>query len=371
MSNQRRLGRGLEALLGRSLEEQNTPAAPAGQFSAVPADAPADSNAGAPADLGPHLTADDQGQRWLDIGVIEPNPFQPRKKFDEVEIADLADSVREHGVLQPLVVRRVGDRFELVAGERRLRAAQAAGWERAPVQLRELSDQQTAELAIVENVQRKDLNAIEKAASFQRYINDYACTQDELAKRIHVDRSTVANLIRLLDLPEGVKQRVVDGELTQGHARALLPVGEADAQEGLAKRIIQEGWSVRRTEQEAQNSVQDLESITHGGEDASLRVIGEDGVSRQPGAEPKPGKSEQLAALERELQTALGTKVALNQNAKGKGKITIHFAGGEEFERLHALLVASQPMAPPADGTDQQPFVENQYDQPAYNTGVG
>ncbi len=265
MSNQRRLGRGLEALLGRSLDEV-TPPVPQGQ--APIGQTPTDS---ADEDF---LTTDDEGQRWLDLGVIEPNPFQPRKQFDEVEIADLADSIREHGVLQSLVVRRHEGRYELVAGERRLRAAQAAGWQRVPVSLRDLTDQQTAELAIVENVQRKDLNAIEKATSFQRYLDQYDCTQEELSKRVHIDRSTIANLIRLLELPEEVKQMVVTGEIAQGHARAILPL-PSEKQTEFARQIHREGLSVRKTEQAVKEQI-------HAADDDQLRVIGADGVSRQP-----------------------------------------------------------------------------------------
>lgn len=325
MSNQRRLGRGLEALLGRSLDEA-APGAPA----PTGADAPP---AATPSQDDGLMARDADGQRWLDLGVIEPNPYQPRKRFDEEEIADLADSIREHGVLQPLLVRRVDDRFQLVAGERRLRAAQAAGWERVPVQLKDLSDQQTAELAIVENLQRKDLNPIEKAASFQRYLEQYGCTQEELAKRVHINRSTVANLIRLLDLEEGVKRLVVEGELSQGHARALLPL-PAEEQAKLAKRVLSEGFSVRKTEQLVQDAVQES------GE--ALRVVGADGVSRKPGA----ARSAQLASLENELQKSLGAKVELRQTAKGNGRVTIHFRDADEFERLRGLLTTPQAVAP-------------------------
>ncbi|WP_231956517.1 ParB/RepB/Spo0J family partition protein [Posidoniimonas polymericola] len=339
--------------MGRSLDEQ-----PAGQ--PLPADAAAPADA-VPAGEDPALmNRDESGQLWLELGVIKPNPHQPRKHFDEVEIADLADSIREHGVLQPLVVRQIDDRFELIAGERRLRAAQAASWQRVPVQLKQVTDQQMAEIAIVENVQRKDLGPLEKAASFHKYLQDYGCTQEDLAKRIHIDRSTIANLIRLLELPEQVKQMISAGELTQGHARALLPLGEVDQQVEMAKRIKRESLSVRATEQ----AIQELNR----GEDDLLRVVGEDGVSRKPTA----ARNDQLASLEQELQTALGTKVSLSRNAKGKGKITIAFKDADEFERLRQHLAGQQSVQPAAPEQEPaQEFVQqdSSFQQDGYQDG--
>ncbi|MCA9240671.1 MAG: ParB/RepB/Spo0J family partition protein, partial [Planctomycetales bacterium] len=292
----------------------------------------------------------------------EPNQHQPRDHFDEEALVSLTDSIRELGVLQPILVRPSGvDRFELIAGERRLRAAQAASWQRVPVQLREVTDQQMAEIAIVENIQRKDLSPLEKAASFQRYLQEYNCTQEELAKRIHVDRSTIANLIRLLDLPEQVKQMLAEGALTQGHARALLPLGEADVQVDFAKRIKRDGMSVRATEQAVQEHSHQLD------EDL-LRVVGEDGVSRKP-ARPR---NEQIASLEQELQSAVGTKVAIQRNAKGKGKITLHFANADEFERLRSLLKSQSGRAiQPEQGTLDQTTPDQGYQEPVYSQQVG
>jgi len=326
-SNNRRLGRGLEALLGRSLDEPTTEAeAPEAEYVA---DRPA-------SDAGMHgsMDRDYNGQLWLDVVSLDTNPEQPRKEFDESEIADLADSIRAHGVIQPLVVRQVGERFELIAGERRLRAAHAAGWERVPVQVREVTDQQMAEIAIVENVQRKDLNALEKAACFQKYLQDYNCTQEDLASRIHIDRSTIANLIRLLELPGTVKRMIAKGDITQGHARALLPLGDEEQQIDFAIRIKAESLSVRATEQAVQDQV-------HSGDDL-LGVVDTDG---KPAKATRRPRSEQIAFLEQELKTALGTNVALTQNAKGKGKITLHFANADEFERLKAILTAGNAPA--------------------------
>lgn len=324
MSNQRRLGRGLEALLGRSLDDPTTTGV------AMETGFASDTLA---SDAGMHsgMDRDYNGQLWLAVVSIDTNPNQPRKDFDEVEIADLADSIREHGVIQPLVVRQNGERFELVAGERRLRAAQAAGWERVPVLVRDVNDRQMAELAIVENIQRKDLNPIEKANCFAKYLQDYNCTQEELATRIHVDRSTVGNLVRLLDLPDPVKKLMVKGDISQGHARALLPLGDQDQQIDFAYRIKAESLTVRAVESMVtdvmhENSVEYLDPIGNNSPIAS--------------AKSKATRSEQLSFLEQELKTALGTHVSITQNAKGRGKLTISFSDASEFERLRALLTS-------------------------------
>jgi ParB family transcriptional regulator, chromosome partitioning protein len=316
VSRERRLGRGLEALLGRAWEDDQTP-----------------NTAGAAATESPlddRMSRDSDGQTWLNCDAIERNPYQPRQTFDEAEIADLADSIRTHGMLQPLIVRRTGDGFELVAGERRLRAAQSADWRQVPVQIREVDDRQMAELAIVENVQRKDLNAIEKAESFQRYIDQYQCTQEELAARVQIDRSTVANLIRLLELPADVKRMVQEGDISQGHARALLPLGDEQEQIDFARRIKKEGLSVRATEQGVQDRISSLDGD-------QLRIVDAEGNSRPVG---KP-RNEQIAFLAQELSSALGTKVELTQTAKGRGRITIHFKNHDEFARLQQKLTVN------------------------------
>jgi ParB family transcriptional regulator, chromosome partitioning protein len=312
VSRERRLGRGLEALLGRSWDQpEATDEAPV-------------------AITDERVTRDESGQLWINCDEIARNPYQPRQTFDEAEIADLADSIRAHGILQPLVVRRVDDRIELIAGERRLRAAQAADWRQVPVLIREVDDRQMAELAIVENVQRKDLNAIEKAESFARYIEQYDCTQEELASRVNIDRSTVANLIRLLELPAEVKRMVQVGEISSGHAKALLPLGDEREQIEFALLIKREGLSVRATEQGVKEQIQSSDR-------EGLRIVDADGNSR---AVSNP-RADQLSALEQELRTALGTKVDLSQTAKGKGRITIHFASQDEFSRVRRLLTSA------------------------------
>jgi ParB family chromosome partitioning protein len=280
------------------------------------------------------ITPDD-GQRWLELGSITANPYQPRQHFDEAEIADLCDSIRAHGFLQPIVVRQAGSQYQIIAGERRYRAAQLANLDRVPVQIRDVDDRQMAELAIVENVQRKDLNAIEKATSFQRYLQEYGCTQDELAKRVNIDRSTVANLVRLLELPEQVKKMVVGGDISQGHARSLLPLGDEHEQCQFARQIKSDSLSVRATEQMVQDRIRDMD-------DEQLSIVESDGSTRAV----KPQRSaKHLSQLEEQLRLSLGTKVDLKQTAKGGGRITIHFKNHEEFERLQQALMSGRAAA--------------------------
>jgi ParB family chromosome partitioning protein len=284
-------------------------------------------------DGGADVTRSSDGQQWLPLVAVDRNPYQPRTEFDEADIADLCDSIRAHGFLQPIVVRRAEGRYQLIAGERRLRAAQMAGWERVPVQIRDVADRQMAELAIVENVQRKDLNAIEKAASFKRYIEEYNSTQEELAARVNIDRSTVSNLMRLLELPEEVKEMVVRGEISAGHAKALLTLGEEHEQVEFAHRVQKESLSVRAVEQAVSEHVRrtDLEPLS---------IVDAEGNSRPAPIQP----GQHIRELEEQLSLSLGTRVEIKQTAKGKGRITVHFASHEEFERLQNLLSHSTPL---------------------------
>jgi ParB family chromosome partitioning protein len=222
-----------------------------------------------------------------------------------------------------LVVRRVDDRFQLIAGERRLRAAAKAGWTEVPVQFVEADDRTMTELAIVENLQRKDLNPLEKASSFQRYLHEYGSTQEELANRLKLDRSTIANLIRLLELPEPVQEAIRREKITQGHARALLPLGDEREQVEFCGRIREEGLSVRRTEALVQEAIQQADT------EASSDAEGQPASSRS-----RRVPSDHIAALEQEFRIALGTIVKISHSSRGRGKLVIHFASHEEFERL-------------------------------------
>jgi ParB family transcriptional regulator, chromosome partitioning protein len=266
----------------------------------------------------------------VNIRLIDSNPSQPRQEFDPSEMQSLAESISAHGLLQPVVVRRVQDRYQLIAGERRLRAAIKAGWVDVPVNVIEADDRQMAELAIVENLQRKDLNALEKAASFQTYLDQYGCTQEELAGRLKLDRSTIANLIRLLELPEAVQEAIRRGKITQGHARALLPLGDEREQIEFCGRIQREGLNVRQTEGLVQEMIDSADREPLGAVDSPTKP-----------ARPSRAKNEHIAALEQQFRTALGMKVKITHNVRGRGKLVVQFRNHEEFEQLKRHVCGS------------------------------
>jgi ParB family chromosome partitioning protein len=320
MAKEKRLGRGLEALLGRISNEPD--------------------NAETLDHLGETGT-DRQGvlasqpSNTVDVMLIDRNPFQPRQEFDVTELDQLAASLQEHGLLQPIVVRNVGERFQIIAGERRFRAAMRAGWSEVPVQCRAVDDRQMIELALTENIQRKDLNAIEKAISFANYLETYGGTHEELAKRLELDRSTVTNLLRLLDLPKELQDAVMKEKLTQGHVRALLPLKKPQQVE-IAAQIQAEGWTVRETERYVHELVENGSSSPPKGD--NWNVIGQNGDKF-----PVNQSSEQVNQLEQDFRERLGgMKVKLTQtNEKGKGKLVISFANHAEFERIYAIICKS------------------------------
>lgn len=269
----------------------------------------------------------DSGQTTVELNVydVDDNPFQPRREFNKSEIESLAESLKTHEQLQPILVRRTGDRYQLISGERRLRAAIHAGWSKILAQVREADDRLVAELAIVENLQRKDLNPIEKAFSFRRYIDEHRCSQEDLAGRLKIDRSTVANLLRLLELPEVVQKALQVALISNGHARALLPLGEEHLQIEFCNRIQREGLSVRATEQLVRDKIEE-----------------EDGIKRKPAAKSRT-KSSQILSLEQEMKNGLGTKVEIKPSSRGRGKIIVHYASRDEFERLRQYFGGSDP----------------------------
>lgn len=383
MSKERRLGRGLEALLSRTPRTETAAGPNEPGPSSPPAGAPSEggvsaaTSAGPPAEglygsLNPYeevtatkpagivapaaaprasaapapvASAEEPpgaGPPRIPIRQIQSNPFQPRQDFDEAELQALADSLRAHGLLQPVVVRRTADGYQLVAGERRLRAAIKAGWTDVPVQIVEADDRQLAELAIVENLQRKDLNALEKAISFHRYIEEYGCTHEELASRLKLDRSTVTNFLRLLELPQAVQEALRQSRISQGHARALLPLGDEHEQIEFCQRIQREGLSVRQTEALVQEAIAAADA-------EPLGLVGRD----PPPPRTRRLTSEHIASLEQEFRAALGTKVKITHSARGRGKVTIFFTSHEEFDRLRQQIgaISQGSLKPRADAT--------------------
>jgi ParB family transcriptional regulator, chromosome partitioning protein len=259
---------------------------------------------------------EDRDERFFlcPVDAIEPNPNQPRRDFGEMELDEMAQSVREKGVITPLVVTRTETGYQIIAGERRWRAAQKAGLDRVPVVVREATATESLELAIIENIHRKDLNPIEEALAYQRLLEEIGTTQETLSKRLGKDRSTIANLLRLLTLPPLIQKDVIDGRLSMGHARVIAGLKGGSEQMALRDLVIKKGLSVRQLEALAQRSGPRVRSRSQENERALyMRDLGED------------------------LRRRLGTKVELKAQGK-RGRIIIHYYSDEELERLLELL---------------------------------
>jgi len=286
---ERKLGRGLDSLLG-----------------------------GMPAVAGEEV-------RMLPLDELRAGPHQPRQAFDESKLEELASSIRQSGVLQPIIVRSAGVGYEIVAGERRARAARMAGLPDLPAIIRNYSDDEVMVLSLVENVQRHDLNPIDKAQAYRRLTSRLSATQEDVARRLGLDRSSVANMMRLLDLPDEIQDLVRGGSMGMGHARALLPLGADGAQLDLAARIVREELSVRAVEE----------------------IVRRD---RDPDKAPKrrsqPRKTPQVRALEDELRSLLGTKVSI-QDRRGRGKIVIEYYSTEDFEGVLERLRGARGFSRP------------------------
>jgi ParB family transcriptional regulator, chromosome partitioning protein len=311
----RRLGRGLEALIARAPTRAPAQAAEAALVASRAAGEPA--LAVVEAVTSPY--------RVLPLAKIRPNPLQPRKEFREEELADLEASLRVSGLLQPITVREAprGDGFELIAGERRFRAAQRLGWTEIPAVVRDVDDRMLLSLAMVENLQRADLNPIEEAEGYDQMIREFSLTQQEVADIVGKDRSTVANTLRLLALPASVRRLVWDGALTVGHARALLGLGDAMRMADLAKTIVAEGLSVRDVEQRVRSAVRPERART---------------------VEPSSdGRSAEVRRLEDRLRKHLGTDARIVQAGKStKGELRIPFYSVEDFERMLELILGPE-----------------------------
>ena len=296
----RRLGRGLNALLGSSqpASGESTPA------------------------IKLHSPEQDE----VSVELIERNPFQPRREFDQKAIDELAESVRKHGVLQPLLVRANGDAYQLIAGERRWRAARQVGLETIPCRVVVLEDQQVCEAAIEENLKREDLNVIEKAVAFKEYLERFGGTIEELGKQLSMNRSTISNMLRLLELPEEVQTAVRQERISGGHARALLALPQ-EAQVELAKQVQEQQLSVRKTEEA-------VRAILKGPAEA---VAPQNEAETQPQT-AKPELTPHVLSIQDNLRETFAAKVEVKLKKQNSGQIVIHFGSNDDYERIVGQL---------------------------------
>lgn len=254
--------------------------------------------------------------REIKIGEIIPGEYQPRRYFDPEKQTELVESIKEKGVIQPIIVRSHKEGYELIAGERRLRAAHEAGLERIPAIVREMSNEDALEIGLIENIQRQDLNPIEEAEAYQQLIREFRMTQDVLAKKVGKDRSSITNSLRILKLPQPVKEEVIKGTISMGHARAILSLDNEKEQQDACEIIVKKGLSVRETE-------------------ALVKKMKED-VSRETSVKTpeKPVIDIALESCAEKMMQSLGTKVKINRTAKGDGKIEIEFYSQEDLDRI-------------------------------------
>jgi ParB family transcriptional regulator, chromosome partitioning protein len=290
METKTRLGRGLSALIGDTNHE--------------------------------NASSEGMSQIMLAVGKIEQNPYQPRKNFDDDDLLNLSESIRTHGVLQPLVVRPSGDHYQLIAGERRLRAAQVVGLSEVPVHIVDFNDQQVLEAALVENIQRTDLNPIEKAQGFKDYLDRYGVTQEQLATRLGMDRTTVSNLVNLLHLPEEVQKALRLEQISLGHAKILKGLNDPKQQIAFCKEITLKGLSVKALE-------------------LMVKQLKKEEPKEEP-EESKPSKTVEktnhVIHLENELRQKFATKFEIRLKEKDKGQIVIGFDSNDDFERVMEML---------------------------------
>ncbi len=267
--------------------------------------------------------------REIDLAQIVPNRFQPRVNFDEEALVTLAASIAEIGVIQPIVVREITEGYEIAAGERRWRASQRAGLTKIPALVKETDDRETLEHAVVENIHRQDLNALEEAAAYRQLIDDFGLTQAEVATRVGRSRSTVANTIRLMHLPAAIQGLIMQGNLSAGHGRALLAVEDDDTRQALAEKIVSDNLSVREVERR-------VAKLDDSGSKSSGRAVESTGQS----AETQAG----LLELEELLATRLNTRVSVRMG-RGRGKITIQFADLDDLERIYTVISVPEAKA--------------------------
>lgn len=279
MSTRKRLGRGLEALI--TIDEEN-----------------------------------EEGIKDIKINDIEPNKEQPRKVFDDEKLNELAESIKKHGIVQPIIVRKEGEMYRIIAGERRWRAAKLAGLKTIPAIIKDLNDREIVEVALIENLQREDLNPIEEAEAYERLIKEFQMTQEEISEIVGKSRPAIANSLRLLNLEAGIRQKLIDGEITSGHARALLMIEDKDLQIKAMQEIVSNGYSVRDAERMVRRIQGEKERIKERKEKI---------------------KEQEIKSLEEMLQNILGTRVKLNQS-KRSGKIIIEYYSKEELDRIIEII---------------------------------
>lgn len=296
-SSRRALGKGLGALL---------PTRPSAAAAAPPPGIPE--------------TGHPQAPQTVPTNAIDPNPVQPRRAFPNERLAELAQSIRANGIIQPLVVRRVGERYQLVAGERRWRAAKLAGLESVPVVIQEIPDDRLLEITLIENIQREDLNPIETAIAFERMTQELQLTSEEIGRRTGKDRTTIVNTLRLLQLPRDLQQMVAEGALTAGHARCLLKIEDGELQREVAIKAAAGDWSVRQLER-------------------TTTKIAEAGDAQAAHRAPDAVLDPNVKAAITEMERALGTKVRIIEKARGKGRIEIDYYSGEDLDRIYDVIV--------------------------------
>lgn len=254
----------------------------------------------------------------IDIVKITPNPDQPRKTFDEIALQDLANSIKEHGVIQPITIREVGvDSYQIISGERRFRASQLAGKTKIPAYIRKADDQQLLVMGLVENLQREDLDPIEIAQSYQRLIEEGNLTQEELGEKVGKNHATIANSLRLLKLSPEIQTGLINGDISEGHAKALLSLSDENQQKEIYSEIIDKGLSVRATEELVKRKKES---------------------SKQGSKKGNSSKSNEQTEIQSKLESKLKTKVSLQVSSKGNGKITIPFKNSDEMNAIVALL---------------------------------
>lgn len=259
------------------------------------------------------------------ISSIEPNREQPRKKFNEDALHDLADSIKQYGVLQPLLLQKKGKYYEIIAGERRWRAARLAGLKEVPAIIKEFSSQEIIEVALIENIQREDLNPIEEAQAYKKLISDFKLKQDEIAERVSKSRTAITNSMRLLKLCPEVQEMLIDDIISSGHARALIPIEDVELQKKIANEVMDKSLSVRETE-------------------TLVRKLLSDDPEKEKSKEKQKDKKTELLykSLEDKIKSIMGTKVSIQKKSKNKGKIEIEYYSDEDLNRIYDLLMSIQ-----------------------------